>query len=77
MKFLTQWGGKSNSPWGELKIFDLGGANLPPGHTLNMGGKMTKISIGEGEIFFSLACIRSCPCIHSYIIKESSFSRNL
>ena len=50
-------------PGVELKIFDLGVGELPPGLTLNRGGKMTKISSWGGKFFFSLAVLKSCPCM--------------
>ena len=52
-------------PGVELKIFDLGVGELPPGLTLNRGGKMTKISSWGGKFFFSLAVLKSCPCMVS------------
>ena len=61
-------------PGGELKIFYLGGGELPPGLTLNRGGKMTKISSWGGKIFFSLAVLKSCPCMG---VTLSSFSFNM
>ena len=39
-------------PGVELKIFDLGVGELPPGLTPNRGGKMTKISSWGGKSFF-------------------------
>ena len=51
-------------PGVELKIFDLGVGELPPGLTLNRGGKMTKISSWGGKFFFSLAVLKSCPCMY-------------
>ena len=50
-------------PGGELKIFDLGVGEFPQGLTLNRGGKMTKISSWGGKFFFSLAVLKSCPCM--------------
>ena len=57
-------------PGVELKIFDLGVGELPPGLTLNRGGKMTKISSWGGKFFFSLAVLKSCPCMLSTLLKE-------
>ena len=55
-------------PGVELKIFDLGVGELPPGLTLNRGGKMTKISSWGGKFFFSLAVLKSCPCMFTIVI---------
>ena len=60
-------------PGVELKIFDLGVGELPPGLTLNRGGKMTKISSWGGKFFFSLAVLKSCPCMQKIIQSIDQF----
>ena len=61
-------------PGVELKIFDLGVGELPPGLTLNRGGKMTKISSWGGKIFFSLAVLKSCPCMYELPIQNCPYT---